>query len=778
MRFGLLVAVAAMLVWVVPAAAQAQSSARPAQAQSGVARQVIVEGTQRIEPATVTSYMTIREGQAYDDAAIDASLKALFATGLFADVSIRRQGEDLVVSIVENPIVNRVAFEGNSSIDDEDLEKETQLKPRIIFTRTKVQADVQRILELLRRKGRFAAVVEPKIIQLPQNRVDLVYEITEGEVTGVSRINFVGNKVFSDSELREQIATRETRWWRILSSNDNYDPDRVAFDREQLRRFYLSNGYADFEVVSAVADLARDRSSFFITFTLEEGDQYRFGGAEFETTLNELDPVRLASLLKYKEGEVYNAQLVDDSIDALTFEAGSRGYAFADVRPRLRRNAETKTIDIVYVIEEGPRVYIERIDIVGNTRTLDKVIRREFRVAEGDAFNRVLINRSRQRVRALDFFEEVEITEEPGSAPDRTVLNVSVKEKSTGELSLGAGFSSAENFVADVSISERNLLGRGQFLRFRVTASERRQQVDIRFTEPYFLDRNVAAGFDLYQVVSDYPEASYETETTGGGIRIGFPVSEFGRFGMSYTYRSDNISASLSAPLLVLLQQGTFDTSVIGLSYVYDDRDDPLKPTDGWLLSGEYEFAGIGGDLQYIRIEGSVDNYMPVLWKGWVLNTGLDVGYITGWGGQDVRLNERFFRGGSTFRGFDVAGVGPRDTEVSGDNAVGGNFYAIGSAELLFPNPLPAEFGVETSFFADVGTVGIVDDKAPWNCGAPPLGFARTCVQDDLTLRASIGLGVSWQSPFGPIRLDFAYPFLKEDFDETQTFRFSAGTRF
>lgn len=772
-----------------------------AQGQSSetIVRQIVVEGNQRIEPDTVKSYMAVQEGGVFNEQLIDLSLKTLFATGLFADVTIRETDGLVTVTVVENPIINRVAFEGNSKISDEDLEKEATLKPRIVFTRAKVQSDVQRIVELYRRSGRFAAIVEPKVVQLPQNRVDLIYEINEGDATGINRINFIGNRTFSDSRLRDEIATVESAFWKFLTTNDNYDPDRLAFDREQLRRFYLTQGFADFRVISAVAELAPDRSGFYITFTIEEGEEYTFGNIDIQTELAELPADILQPLLLTIPGETYNAEYIDKSIDALTFYAGTRGYAFAEVKPRVRRNRENLTIDITFQIEQGPRVYVERINIIGNTRTLDRVIRREIRLAEGDAFNRVLIDRSRSRIRGLGFFKKVEITEEPGNAPDRTILNVDIEEQPTGELSLGFGFSSADSFLADVSVTERNLLGRGQFLRFRVSASSSRQQADIRFTEPYFMDRNLAVGFDIFKILSTYDESSYETDSMGFGLRAGFPLSEYSRINTRYTLRQDSYSFDFGASVPVTIDlQGDTVTSVAGYTFAYNNIDDPQKPKKGVTGSFQQDFAGLGGDISYYRTQLDVTAFQELWWDDFIASAALSTGWVDDYDGEGVRINDRFFKGGSTFRGFENSGLGPRDVVGSSKDAVGGQFFAIGTAEVRFPTGLPEDLGIEASVFADVGTVGIVDDTtkdvclqagvAAANPGSPgppvipptpAVGPGTRCrIEDDLSLRASVGLSVLWDSPFGPVRLDFSQVLNKEDYDKTENFRFSAGTKF
>jgi outer membrane protein insertion porin family len=744
------------------ATSQAQDANGP------VVQRINIEGNQRIEESTVLSYMVLKEGQPYTQAQVDQSLKTLYATGLFADVQIQQATGTVTVKVVENPIINRIAFDGNSKVSNKTLDEEVQLKPRMVFSRAKVQADVQRILEIYRRSGRFAAQVEPKTVQLGQNRVDLVFEVNEGPTTGVSRIIFIGNKEFSDSTLRDKIATGESVWWNFLQSNDNYDPDRLTFDREQLRRYYLSQGFADFRVISAVAELAPDRSGFYITFTIEEGEKYNFGKVEVDTKLKEIPVADLRELVRFDAGEQYNAELIDKSVDALTLAAGTKGYAFVDIRPRVRRNKEDKTVDVVFKIEEGPRVYIERINIVGNTRTLDKVIRREIRLVEGDAFNRVLINRSRSRIRGLGFFKKVEINEEPGSAPDRTVLNVEVEEQSTGEFSVSAGFSSADNVVGAVSLTEKNLLGRGQFLRLQVSLSSIRQQIDLRFTDPYFLDRNMAAGFDLYNTHSIFNESNYEADIRGFGLRLGFPVSEFGRLGLRYTLRQDDITITGNAGDVA---SGVSLLSSVGFTYSYDDKDDPIEPKNGFDINWSADLAGLGGDKEYVRTEVNADWFKRLWFDDLILNVAVSGGYIIAYGADHLDANDRFFKGGGSFRGFKTSGIGPRDVSGTGTPpSVGGEAYAIGTVELRVPNFLPDDLGIKTALFTDVGTMGVVADKQPCT---PTL-----CIVDDLALRASAGVSVYWNSPFGPVRLDFSQVLNKQDYDQTESFRFSAGTKF
>ncbi|HYE39257.1 MAG TPA: outer membrane protein assembly factor BamA [Ramlibacter sp.] len=731
----------------------------------GTIRDIRVEGTQRIEQSTVRSYLTVQPGDRFDPAKVDESLKALFATGLFADVQLRRSGDSLVVVVQENPIINRIAFEGNRRIETEQLEKEIQLRPRVVYTRTRVQSDVQRVLDIYRRQGRFAATVEPKVIKLDQNRVDLVFEINEGARTGVRAINFVGNEHFSSGTLRENIQTRETAWWRFLTSDDSYDPDRMNYDRELLRRYYLKEGYADFRVVSAVAELTPEKEDFVITFTVEEGERYKFGKVDIKSNLKALDPERVRGALTTKEGNWYNAQEVEDTINKLTNAVGDLQYAFVDIRPQITRNRDSQTIDITYEISEGPRVFVERIDITGNVRTLDKVVRREMLVAEGDPFSATRLKRSEQRIKDLDFFERVQVTSQEGSAPDRSVVNVDIQEKSTGEIAVGAGFSTTDGPLADFSIRERNLLGRGQDLRFGATVSKRRQEYDIAFTEPYFLDRDLSAGFDLFRVTRNYQnEASFSEKNNGFALRMGFPLSDRLRQRLYYQLQDTTISnVPVGASRYIQEQRGSRVTSLVGQELTYDTRNSRLDPTEGYFVRVQTDLAGLGGSARFLRTKVGGGIYIPTCSTDWVLSTTAEVGYIVGLG-KDVALNDRFFIGGDTLRGFRTAGIGPRDLRTS--DALGGKEYARGSVEMSFPLGLPEDFGIKGYGFTDIGTLsksGITGDPG---------------VADERTIRLSVGTGLSWRSPFGPIRVDFAIPILKESYDRKEIFRFSFGTRF
>jgi outer membrane protein insertion porin family len=730
-------------------------------------QQVVIEGNQRIEADTIRSYMEINPGDPFDAAKVDRALKNLFATGLFADVHLRRDANNLVVSVVENPIINKLAFEGNDKIKDEQLTSEVQLKPRQVYTQTRVQADVKRILDLYRRSGRFAATVDPKVIKLDQNRVNLVFEINEGDVTQVERIDFVGNKTFTDNDLRDEIATKETAFYRFLSTTDTYDPDRLTVDKENLRKFYLSEGYADFRVLSAVAELSPDQEAFFITFTVEEGERYKLGKVDVKTTLKDLDPKSLMGDVTTKEGEWYDASKVDDTVQAISDHVGSLGYAFVDVRPRIDRDAKTHVLNLTYDIQEGPKVYVERIDISGNVRTQDKVIRREFRLAEGDAFSTEKLNRTEQRLRNLGFFETVDITTVPSTAPDKTIVKVKVKEQSTGELSFGAGYSTSLGPLGSIGLRERNLLGKGQDARIDLTISGKRSSGSISFTDPYFLDKDISAGIDVfYRRLT--PDANDEDQI-GFGLRMGYDLSEYLRNTLSYQFRADRIhDVDHDAAQVIFDEVGWKYYSIIGTTLSYDKRDNTIDPRDGYNLQLEVHYSGVGGDVKYVQGKVSGGYYYPVT-KDVTLSTTQEVGYIEPLFGDYLHYPDGFFLGGpGSLRGFDDRGVGPREVGADkGDGSIGGKFVWDGTVQASFPLGLPEEYAIRGRVFSDFGVLTGYDTK---NNDEELI--------DDSSIRASAGFGLTWVSPFGPLAVDLAYPFLRQKEDEKEYFSFSFGTNF
>ena len=758
-----------------------------AQAQGAVIQSIVVEGNRRVEPETVRSYLTFSSGDTYDPAEVNQSLKTLFATGLFQDVRIRRQGSTIIVIVVENPIVNQVAFEGNREIEDDTLASEVQLKPRAVYTRARVQADVQRILGLYRRQGLYAAQVEPKIINLDSNRIDVVFEITEGPTTKVRAINFIGNHAFSDSQLRYVITITRTNWLSFLKNTNIYDPDRLNLDRELLRQFYLKNGYADARIVSATADLDRDGKGFFITFTIEEGERYQFGYIDIESALPSLDVGALRGVILTKPGRRYNAEKVEKTVEALTIKVSEQGYAFGQVRPRFDRDPVAHTMNITYVIDEGPRVYIERINIVGNFRTEDKVIRRQFRLAEGDAYNRLLVEAARKRLRSLGFFKSVEVTTEPGSAADRVILVVTVVEQPTGELSFGAGYSTTEGVIGDVSITERNLMGKGQYVRLGFSGSLERAQADFSFTEPNFLDRNMAAGFDIFHKEVDLRDvASFRQRDTGGNLRVGFPIADNTQLGLRYRLQREEIFDPTSNASLAVKQaaeEGEVLVSSVGYTVAFDTRNLPQQPSSGIFASFSQDLAGLGGDVNYIRSVADARGYYPLTNKITLVGR-VQGGVIEGWGDKELRLTDLFFKGGETIRGFERAGYGPRDAcedpttlkRVSNcrRDSLGGKYYWATTAEIRFPFPLiPDSLGMQGAVFVDAGSLW-----EPSSSALQAVSEEGSFIFDSDQVRLSTGFSIIWQSPLGPLRADIAEALLKADFDETELFRFGASTNF
>ncbi len=741
------------LAWVIPAAHAAD-----------IIKHVRVEGAQRIETPTVLSYIDLQPGDVFDQDKLDRALKNLYATGLFADVSLYREGQDLVIVVVENPIINQIAFEGNKKVKDDDLRNEIQLKPRNVLTRTKVQADVERIQEVYRVGGYFSADVQAKIIKLDQNRVNLVYEINEGAPTYISRISFVGNRHYDEGQLQKVIRSREERWWRFWSSDDKYDPDRLAYDREMLRKFYLDHGYADFRVENAVAELSPDHKNFYVTFVLDEGDRYRVGNLDVRSFIPEVDAKAYRKNLTFKSGDWYNASEIEKSVNALTDALSNRQHPFIDVRPDVQRNKDKHTVDVTFSINEGPKIFVENINISGNVRTLDEVIRREITMSEGDPFNQAKMAKSEQRLKDLGFFDKVSIKQVPGSAPDKTNLDVQVTEKSTGQLSIGAGFSTSDGPLADFSIQEKNFLGRGQEFDLATTLAKKRTDINLSFTEPYFLKRDLSATVNAFHSSTNYQqESSYDYKRTGGGFGFGYPLSDKWRQNLNYEYADNDIfNVPTTASIFIKEQAGRRSASTLSQRLTYDSTDSKQDPTEGLVTRIDLEGTGLGGESHYVKARVGGTYYYPIMDK-WVLSLLGEGGYMHGWDGQTVHINERFYIGGSTLRGFYDSGIGPRDLATR--DALGGDMFYRGSGQVEFPSGLPEDLGVRLHVFSDFGSLWKIDDTGP-------------TVIDDNIMRISVGSGVSWRSPLGPVQADLAWPLRKAPLDHTELFRFNFGTRF
>jgi outer membrane protein insertion porin family len=733
-------------------------------ANDQVIQSIAVEGNQRIEQGTILSYIGIKPGDMYDPIKVDAAIAALYETKLFDDVVIERRGSVVTIKVKENPVINEIAFEGNKRIDKGDLEKEMRLKPRSVLTKSDLQNDVNRLLAVYQKSGRFLAEVTPKVIQLDQNRVNLVFEISEGDKSLVRRIRFVGNKYYSAGTLRNSIQTKETAWYRFLSSDDSYDPDRLDFDKELLRRYYISKGFADFKVLSAVSELTPEKDSFYITFTIEEGQRYTFGKMSVQSHIEKVKIEPLQEIIASTPGEIFNAEEIDQTVDKMTEALGEQGYAFVNIDPQYNRDPKARTIGINYAIAETPRVYVDKINITGNVRTKDEVIRREFRLAEGDPYNVSKLRRSQQRLKNLGYFTNVDIQNQKGATPDKMNINVNVEEKSTGELTIGGGYSTSDGVLSDISVTERNLMGSGQFLKVSGTLAARRQEVGLSYTEPYFLGREIAAGFDIFDQRRDrQSESSFDSDSKGVTLRAAYPFTEHLTHSVHYSLRDDQITNVLdTASRFIKDQEGQTVTSLVGQSFIYDKRDNKFDPSEGYYIRVNQDVAGLGGDAKHLMHELRGSYYIPTISDKWVLSFTGRGGYIFGLGSEDVRINNRFFIGGNYIRGFETDGIGPRDTTTL--DSLGGNIYYTGSTEFKFPLGTPDELGLSGSVFMDAGSLYNVDSTGPE-------------IADDSTLRASFGAGVSWASPVGPIRIDMAHAFRKNQFDQTQSLRFSFGTR-
>jgi len=808
---------------------------------------IVVQGNRRVDADTVRSYFKAAPGEPLDSAKIDAGLKALYATGLFQDVRISQSGGKLIVAVVEAPVINKIAYEGNHRIKDEQLTEEIQSKERGSLSRPNVQADTQRIIEIYQRNGRFDVKVVPKIIERPNNRVDLVFEINEGEKTGIKSIVFVGNKSYSAWRLKEVIKTAESNFLSFLQTTDVYDPDRIEADRDLIRRFYLKHGFADVQVVSATGEYDSAKKGFIVTFTIEEGALYHFGAVDIQSNVRAVEAQTLRSYLRMAPGQIYNGEAIEKTVEDVTIELARRGFPFGTVRPRGDRNPTTQTIGVVLVVDEGTRAYIERINVRGNFRTRDYVIRREFDIGEGDPYNRALIDRAERRLKNLNFFKSVKITNEPGSAPDRVVINVNVEEQSTGDFSIMGGYSTADGWMAEVSVQERNLLGTGRFARASVTYGQYTRGFALSFAEPYFLDTRSSGGMDLFakQTLSN-TYLSYGTESYGGTLRWGLPLREDLGFQLRYSayvqkitlpsYLNDcnninpdfastfptpaaiaaagtNVNTAYpgyntavtngtqnncyaygqaSLPVRAELANGAYLTSSVGYGFSYNTLDNNKNPTNGVAVSIGQDFAGVGGDVAYMRSTADLRTYYEVV-SDLVGVLHLQGGDMIGLKGQEVRMLDDFKMGPNLVRGFQPAGLGPRDiTPGTTNDNIGGTMYWGASLEFQYPFYfLPKDAGFRGAVFVDTGSVWGYKGETQYAAtgevnglaGTPSAAFQTACqcgmqYADSAAVRASVGASLIWDSPFGPLRFDFAYPLLKQGYDRTQWFQFGGGAKF
>jgi outer membrane protein insertion porin family len=743
------------------------------------ARDITVEGNRRIDADTVRSYFHAAPDGRFDAGALDAALKALLATGLFDHVTIDHAGERLVVHLTEAPVLGRVAFEGNKKLQDKELEAVVESKPRGTLQRATVQADAGRIIEAYRHAGRDDVGVKPEIIDRGNDRVDLIYVVTEGGKTTVRQINFVGNTIFGKRQLGAVIKTSATNVLSFLIGGDVYDPDRVAADRELLRLYYRSKGYADASVPIANAEYDPATRGFALTFSIEEGPLYHFGGISVVCNVPGLDPEKLRRLLLVRSGAIFDGNALDKTSELIATELAKLGFPFAQAVTRTTRDPDARRIDVALVVDQGPRTYVERIDIHGNTRTRDYVIRREFDIAEGDAYNKTLIDRAERRLKNLNYFKTVKITNKPGSAPDHVVLDVELAEQSTGDFSIAGGYSTTDGLLAEVKVGESNFLGTGQTVKASVTYGQYAQGVDLSASEPYFLGTRVAAGIDLFARQTDSSSyQSYGTQSYGATLQLGTPITE--QIGMQWRYsisRQDvtldptSLAATPSLPIQQAALAGPQWVSSVGDTVSYNTLDNTKNPTSGISSQLKQDLAGLGGDVNFLRTTEDVRYYQALNGDlvGMVRAQG---GYITGYGGQQVPLIDSFFGGPTMVRGFAPNGFGPRDlTPGTTMDNVGGSMYWASTAELQSAIPgIPNEYGLKASAFVDAGSVFHYGGPTTFPGSTQSMQLANSNI-----VRSSVGAGLTWASPFGALTINYAVPLTKATYDVVQPLNFSAG---
>ena len=730
-----------------------------AMAQS-VINNIDINGLQRVEKETALSYAGIATNKQVSTEELNEALKRLYDTGLFSDISFDTKGSTLVITVKENPVIGILAFDGNDKIDDKILESEIQSSSRSVFSKAKVQQDVQRILDVYKRAGRYGVSVEPKIIQKSENRVDLIFEIEEGPEAKIDTINFIGNKHYTGKDLQGEIMSKESRWYRLFSSAENFDREKMNYDQELLRRFYNRHGYADFAVISAIAELSRDKTSFILTFTIDEGKRYKINDIQIKSSVSDIDANQWYKYVTFKTGSWYNSDEIEKTVNALTEELSRKGFVFVEVVPNIYKDRETGKLSVVFDIKENAKVFVNRINISGNSRTLDEVIRREFRISEGNVFNAAKIRESRRNVERLNYFSKVDIETERVDY-DKADLNVNVEEKSTGYFNVGVGYSTVNGALIRAGITENNFLGKGQQVSLNAGVSQRSTDYSFSFTEPYFLDRRLSAGTDLFYQTEDYQdESNYDMDTMGARLRFGWNYTDDLSQYIRYTLKQDKIKNVSSASTYIQEEEGDAIDSVIGQTIVYDKRDNVLKPREGYYLSFGNDISGLGGDDKYLKFDARAYKFYT-LSDYYTFKFFINGGYVVGYGGEDVRLSQRYFLGGNSMRGFETGGISARD-KVTKD-ALGGNWMLYGGAELMFPLGLD-ELGIRGRTFVDIGTTGKPDN------------IDTSGVDYSSSPRVAVGFGFEWTSPMGKIDIDFGIPVVKKDYDETEVFRLNFGT--
>ena len=731
-------------------------------------KDIQVRGVRYIEPDTVISYLPFQQGDTITEATRNKALKELLKTGRFdAGTKITQKGGVVIVDVQERPIVSDIIFEGNDKLETDTLEKELRLKVRDAYTPTKLQKDVERLKTIYQRMGMYSVDIQPKVNELSDNRVEIVFNIDEGKKNYIEDIEFIGNDAFSTSTLQEALMSRTKRWWRFFTSTDTFDPDRIEYDKELLHRFYIKRGYIDFELLDTQITQDPETKDFSVTFKIKEGQRYRFGEAKVQSQIARVDQDALQSQVAFSMGRYYNSDLIEETIQDMSDALGREGFAFVDIDVDLKRHPENAVVDVYFIIKESPRIFVNRIDISGNSRTLDKVIRRELRFAEGDPFNTDKLRRSKQRIENLNYFDKVDVKPVPvANARDKADVQIDVSEKSTGAFNIGVGWSTYDGALFETGIQERNFLGTGNIIGLSGSISKNSNEIDLSFTDPYFMDLPMSAGFDLFRLSRDYTDdSSYEWHTIGGSLRSGWDYTEHLSQTVRYTLQRDEVTKVESdASPYIKEQEGKTVVSMIGEVLTYDRRDSTVNPTEGYVASLGLDYAGLGGDAKFVRANVSATQYFEIVEKV-ILSLNGTGGYIVGVAGQDVRIDNRYFLGGYTLRGFASSGVGARDKYT--DDALGGDWRVTATAQLTFPIGLPQEFGVRGKLFADAGMLGKPSGSYDWNR-----------IEYSSTPRVAVGTGLLWQSPMGPINIDFGFPVRKEPYDKKEVFRLNFGASF
>lgn len=719
---------------------------------------IIITGNQRIERETILSKITLLEGSKFQDSKIDKTLKELFATGLFKDVKItaNRAKNNVTITVIENPIVNKIDFEGTKAIKKGTLQSEISLKPRSNFNKSKLQNDINKIKDIYNFSGRFSATIQPKIIELPQNRVNLVFEINEGQKTVVRKIVFIGNDNFKDKELKSLLNTQEKKWYKFFFNKDTYDPQKLEFDKELLRLFYTSKGYADFKVLTSLVEVTRDKKSFIITFTLDEGEKYQFGNIAAQSYVSEIADKEIMPHINIKQGELYNSNKIQETIDKIIKYMSDRGYAFVDINPEISQDHEKKQVHLNFIINKSKKTYINNINITGNSRTLDKVIRREMRIAEKDPYNSSLLERSEMRIRNLDYFDKVDFAVKKGDYDDQVDVDINVKEKSTAQINLGFGYSTLDGLLAKLGYTDYNFLGKGQELGASISKAHRSTNFELSLADPYFLDKDLLSSVELFSTNQDPIEStSFKSNSVGITFRVGYNITEYLNHSLRYSINKSRIIANKEAAKTVLEQQGRYITSLIGQTFLYDKTNSKFRPNKGYFIKLNQDLAGFGGNVDFLRHELNGSYYIPIK-KAITLKLSGNISHIKSIG-DNTRINDRFFLGGDDLKGFQYAGVGPRD-KVTGD-ALGGNLYYLMSAELMFPLGLSQELDINGVVFMNAGglhnTELSKEDKKTINYSTKP--------------RAAVGVGVNLSSPMGPIGVYYSKTISKQSFDKSKT---------